>query len=67
MSVLGPYLADSKNNDASSLKHMIYHNADETKKTGFKRRMCVVDRGVFEDFRINLEMPAFIKRGHKQL
>uniref|UniRef100_K1RAW0 DDE Tnp4 domain-containing protein n=1 Tax=Magallana gigas TaxID=29159 RepID=K1RAW0_MAGGI len=29
VSVLGPYLADSKNNDASILRHMIYHNAEE--------------------------------------
>lgn len=27
----------------------------------------VVDRGVFEDVGINLEMPAFMKRGDNQL
>lgn len=40
VSVLDPYLADSKNNDASILKHMIYHNADETQKLAL-RRECV--------------------------
>lgn len=63
VSVLSPYLADSKNNDASFLKHMIYHNADETQKLALEEDVFVVDRGVG----INLEMPAFIKRGDNQL
>lgn len=36
VSVLGPYQANSKNNDASILKHMIYHNADETQKLALR-------------------------------
>lgn len=73
VSVLGPYLADSKNNDASILKHMIYHNAEELRNWLQEEDVFVVDRGfrdaqdVLEDVGIKLEMPAFMKRGDKQL
>lgn len=73
VSVLGPYLADSKNNDASILRHMIYHNAEELRNWLQEEDVFVVDRGfrdaqdVLEDVGIKLEMPAFMKRGEKQL
>lgn len=69
VSVLGPYLADSKNNDASILRHMIYHNAEELRNWLQEEDVFVVDRGfrdaqdVLEDVGIKLEMPAFMKLG----
>ncbi|XP_078340851.1 uncharacterized protein LOC111112081 [Crassostrea virginica] len=73
VSVLGPYLADSKNNDASILKHMIHHNAEELRNWLQEDDVFVVDRGfrdaqdVLEDIGIRMEMPAFMKRGTKQM
>lgn len=40
VSVLGPYLADSKNNDASILKHIIYHKCWGTQELA-SRGGCV--------------------------
>lgn len=48
VSVLGPYLADSKNNDASILRHMIYHNAEELRNWLQEEDVFVVDRGFSE-------------------
>ncbi|XP_061176014.1 uncharacterized protein LOC133184966 [Saccostrea echinata] len=73
ISVLGPYLADSKNNDASILKHIILHNTEEMKSWLKEDDVFVVDRGfrdtgdVLEDLGIQMEMPSFIQRGDKQL
>ncbi|XP_056022083.1 uncharacterized protein LOC125673390 [Ostrea edulis] len=73
VSVLGPYLADSKNNDANILKHMICHNAEELRNWLQEDDVFVVDRGfrdaqdVLEDLGIRMEMPAFMTRGDKQL
>lgn len=73
VSVLGPYLADSKNNDASILKPMIYHNAEELRSWLQEEDVFVVDRGfrdaqdVLKDVGIKLKMPSFMKRGDKQL
>uniref|UniRef100_K1P127 DDE Tnp4 domain-containing protein n=1 Tax=Magallana gigas TaxID=29159 RepID=K1P127_MAGGI len=54
VSVLGPYLADSKNNDASILRHMIYHNAEELRNWLQEEDVFVVDRG-FRDAQDVLE------------
>ncbi|XP_062622155.1 uncharacterized protein LOC134283681 [Saccostrea cucullata] len=73
VSVLGPYLADTKNNDANILKHMIYSNAEEIRSWIQEDDVFVVDRGfrdaqdLLEDIGIRMEMPAFMKRGSKQL
>ncbi|XP_061173716.1 uncharacterized protein LOC133182559 [Saccostrea echinata] len=46
VSVLGPYLADAKNNDANILKHMIYNNAEELRNWLQEDDVFVVDRGL---------------------
>lgn len=72
VSVLGPYLADSKNSDANILKHMIMTNAEEIKKWVDDQDVFVVDRGfrdaseLLSDLGIQMEMPAFLPRGNKQ-
>ena len=45
VSILGPYLPDSENNDASILKHMIHHNAEELRNWLQSDDVFVVDRG----------------------
>lgn len=45
MSLLGPYRADSKNNDANFLKHMIYHNAEDFSNDFKKDDVFAVDGG----------------------
>ncbi|XP_062620784.1 uncharacterized protein LOC134282405, partial [Saccostrea cucullata] len=73
ISVLGPYLADAKNNDASILRHMILHNTEEMKSWLKEDDVFVVDRGfrdvgdVLGDLGIQMEMPSFMQSGEKQL
>ncbi|XP_048741615.2 uncharacterized protein LOC125655389 [Ostrea edulis] len=73
VSVLGPYLADPKNNDSSILNHSIHSNTDEIKTWVREDDIFVVDRGfrdsesLLNDLGIRMEMPAFIPRGQKQL
>ena len=73
VSVLGPYLADPKNNDSSILNHSIHSNTEEIKNWVEEGDIFVVDRGfrdseaVLNDLGIRMEMPAFIPKGQKQL
>ena len=45
LSVLGPYLADSKNNDAGILRHMLASNTEEIAAWLNEGDVIVVDRG----------------------
>lgn len=45
VSVLGPYLADSKNNDASILNHIIQRSVDEMTNWLREGDTFIVDRG----------------------
>lgn len=73
MTVLGPYFADSKNNDASIIKHIVSNNVEEIKSWMQANDIFVVDRGFrdsatfLQDFDIKSEMPAFMSRGEKQM
>lgn len=73
VSVLGPYLADPKNNDSSILNHSILLNTEEIQRWIKEDDIFVVDRGfrdsesVLNDLGIRMEMPAFIPKGQKQL
>ncbi|XP_062619312.1 uncharacterized protein LOC134280876 [Saccostrea cucullata] len=73
VSVLGPYLSDFKNNDASILTHIIKTNVEDIKKWVKDEDIFVVDRGfrdaipLLEDLGIQAEMPKFMSKGQKQL
>ena len=73
VSVLGPYFADSQNNDASILKHIINTNTEEIKNWMKPSDIFVVDRGfrdsiaLLEELGIQAEIPAFMKIGEKQM
>ena len=73
VSVLGPYLADSKNSDANILNHMIRSNAEQMKEWVQEGDIFVVDRGfrdsgeVLNDLGITMEMPTFLPKGATQL
>lgn len=72
VSVLGPYLADSKNSDAKILTHMIETNVEEIKDWIQEDDIFIVDRGfrdaeaLLSDIGIHIEMPSFLTRGAKQ-
>ena len=71
VAILGPYLA--KNNDASILNHMLQRNINDIKEFIKEDDIFVVDRGfrdslsLLEDLGIQTEMPAFMKKGDKQM
>jgi hypothetical protein len=73
VSILGPYLSDSTNNDASILKHMIHCNTEELRTWLKEDDIFVVDRGfrgageVLKDIGIKMEIPSFMPNGAKQL
>ena len=73
VSVLGPYFADAKNNDASILNHIMNNNIEEIKDWVKPSDIFVVDRGfrdsvaLLKDLGIQAEIPAFMKRGEKQM
>lgn len=73
LSILGPYFADSKNNDAAILNHAIAKNVDTIRQWVKEEDVMVVDRGfrdslqVLEDLGIKAQMPSFLKKGDKQL
>ena len=73
VSVLGPYFADAKNNDASILNHIMNNNIEEIKVWVKPSDIFVVDRGfrdsvaLLKDLGIQAEIPAFMKRGEKQM
>ena len=73
VSVLGPYFADAKNNNASILNHIMNNNIEEIKDWVKPSDIFVVDRGfrdsvaLLKDLGIQAEIPAFMKRGEKQM
>ena len=73
VTVVGPYLADSKNNDASILNHMLKSNVEEMKEWVNEEDVFIVDRGfrdsleLLDDLGIQAKMPAFLKKGEKQM
>ena len=72
LSVLGPYLSNGKNNDASILKHMIKGNAEEMLTWLQEGDLFVVDRGFrdsiefLESIGFRTEMPEYLSKGQKQ-
>jgi len=72
VSVLGPYLSDGKNNDASILNHVVKNNIEEIKTWVRDGDVFVVDRGfrdsekVLDDLGVCTEMPKFLPKGKKQ-
>lgn len=73
VSVLGPYFADNKNNDASILNHILKNNIEEIKQWVKTSDIFVVDRGfrdsveLLSHLGIQAEIPAFMKKGEKQM
>ena len=73
ISILGPYFADMKNNDAAILNHAMMRNADTIRQWVQEEDVFIVDRGfrdslqVLEDLGIKAQMPSFLKKGEKQL
>jgi len=73
VTVVGPYLSDSKNNDASILKHMLNTNVEDIKQWVQEDDIFIVDRGfrdsleLLEDLGIKAEMPSFMIKGQKQM
>ena len=72
MSVAGPFLADSKNNDASIAKNIFINNGEDILNWIQDDDVIIVDRG-FRDavdtikrFGLNVQMPNFLN-GKKQL
>ncbi|XP_062580526.1 uncharacterized protein LOC134242456 [Saccostrea cucullata] len=72
LAVLGPYLADGRNNDAAILKSIIKQNVDEIQTWLERDDLLVVDRGFrdsigfLDSLGINSEMPDYLSRGSKQ-
>ncbi|XP_061180161.1 uncharacterized protein LOC133188674 [Saccostrea echinata] len=72
ISVLEPYFADQKNNDASILKHNIQSNMENIKDWLHQEDVLVVDRGFrdsisfLDSLGIRCQMPAFLPKGQKQ-
>jgi hypothetical protein len=73
VTVVGPYLSDAKNNDASILKHMINTNVEDIKSWVREDDIFVVDIGfrdaleLLEDLGIKAEMPCFLPKGQQQM
>ena len=65
ISILGPYLSNTKNNDASILNHIFAHKVEEIKDWVNENDVFVVDRGfrdslsLLEDLGIQAEMSPF--------
>ena len=72
MSIVGPFLADGKNNDASIAKNIFINNEQDILNWLHDDDIIIVDRGfrdainTIERFGFNVEMPDFLK-GKKQL
>ncbi|XP_033756201.1 uncharacterized protein LOC117338945 [Pecten maximus] len=72
VSVMGPYLSDSKNNDAGIIKHAEQGNMENMMNWLTEEDIIVVDRGfryaveMLQDLGIKSEMPVFLPKGQKQ-
>ncbi|XP_033739141.1 uncharacterized protein LOC117326498 [Pecten maximus] len=73
ISIIGPYLADSNNNDASILNHILKTNVEDIRSWIKEEDIFIVDRGfrdsilLLEDLGIKAEMPRFLVKGQKQM
>ncbi|XP_048750412.2 uncharacterized protein LOC125662290 [Ostrea edulis] len=73
LTVVGPYLADYRNNDAAIFNHMLRSNIEDIKNWFQEDDIFVVDRGfrdaltVLEDFGIKAFMPHLLAKGEKQM
>ncbi|XP_065935231.1 uncharacterized protein [Magallana gigas] len=73
LTVVGPYLADSRNNDASILNHMLKSNIEDIKNWFEDDDIFIVDRGfrdalgVLEEFGIKAYMPHLLDKGERQM
>ncbi|XP_062589596.1 uncharacterized protein LOC134251226 isoform X2 [Saccostrea cucullata] len=71
LSVLGPYIA--KNNDAAILNHIMKTNKEDVLQWVEENDVFIVDRGfrdsltLLEDLGLLSAMPAFMKKGEKQM
>ena len=72
ITVIGPYLADGKNNDAQITKHAFGNNVENIKNWFQADDVMVVDRGYRDcldflaELGIKTEMPHFLPKGQKQ-
>lgn len=72
ISILGPYLADHKNNDAGILKHNMKTNMENMNEWIQPGDVLIVDRGfrdaseMLDELGIQAEMPKFLPKGQKQ-
>ncbi|XP_062579084.1 uncharacterized protein LOC134241007 [Saccostrea cucullata] len=73
LTVVGPYLADSRNNDAAILNHMLKSNIEDIKNWFQDEDIFIVDMGfrdalgVLEEFGIKAYMPHLLAKGEKQM
>jgi hypothetical protein len=73
VAIIGPYLADYKNNDAAILNHMLKCNIDNFKDLLQEGDVFIVDRGfrdsleLLADLGIQAEMPTLLSKGQKQM
>jgi hypothetical protein len=73
IAILGPYMADTKNNDGSILNHMLASNVQDIKNWIQNDDIFIVDRGfrdsiqLLEDLGIQAQMPSFISKGQTQM
>lgn len=72
LSILGPYFADPKNNDANILKHNLRTNMEQMNEWLCEKDVLIVDRGFrdatdyLESLGITWKMPTFLEKGKKQ-
>ncbi|XP_021354300.1 uncharacterized protein LOC110450853 [Mizuhopecten yessoensis] len=72
VTIVGPYLADTKKTDASILNHMLKTNVEDFKNWVHEDDIVAVDRGfrdslsLLTDLGIKAEMPSFLHKGDKQ-
>lgn len=72
VSMIGPYLCNSKNNDASILNTILKNNVEEIQNWLKADDVFVVYRrfrdslGLLKEFGIQTEIPYFLKRNQKQ-
>ena len=73
VTIVGPYLADGRNNDAAILNQMLKANIQDFREFLQEGDVLVVDRGfrdslsMLADLGIKAEMPALLSKGQKQL
>ena len=73
VSVIGPYLCNSKNNDASILNTILKNNVEEIQNWLEADDVVVVDRGfrdslgLLKEFGIQIEIPYFLNKGKNKI